>query len=65
MTAREWAAKLPAHWADDLTDAATTNHWDEPMSKWEVFDTLATYVGGLTAMEAYDLIKEVYGIQLR
>lgn len=65
MTAREWAAKLPPHWADDLTEAIGTDDWEIPMSKWEVFDTLATYVGGLTAMEAYDLVKEVYGIQLR
>lgn len=65
MTAREWMEKLPPHWADDLEEAIGTDGWEIPMSKWEVFDTLATYVRGLTAMEAYDLVKEVYGIKLR
>lgn len=65
MTAREWAAKLPAHWADALAEAIKTDEWEIPMSKWEVFDTLTTYVGGLTTWEAHDLVKAVYGIQLR
>lgn len=64
MTAREWAAKLPAHWADSLIEVFV-DCLDLPLSRWEVFDALASYEGGLTAHEARDLIREVYGIDLR
>lgn len=34
------------------------------MSPWDVFKTIANYEGGLTAHEARDLIKDLYGIDL-
>ena len=34
------------------------------MSPWDVFKTIANYEGWLTAHEARDLIKDLYGIDL-
>lgn len=65
MTASEWADRLSPKWANSLILAVSTAEWKHPMSQWEVFETLAKYEGGLTAHEARDLIREVYGIDLR
>ena len=65
MTTSEWVDRLSSRWADSLISAVTTTNWEYPMSKWEVFETVANYEGGLTAHEARDLIKDIYGIDLR
>ena len=65
MTTSEWADRLPPRWANSLIDAVTTANWNVPMSRWDVFETLASYEGGLSAYEAGDLVKEIYGIDLR
>lgn len=64
MTASEWADRLSPKRADSLISAVTTSNWKHPMSPWEVFKAIANYEGGLTAHEARDLIKDLYGIDL-
>ena len=65
MTASKWADKLSPKYANSLIEAISTPRWKSPMSPWDVFETIANYEGGLTAHEARDLIREVYGIDLR
>lgn len=65
MAASEWADRLSPRWAESLIDAVTTANWSVPMSRWDAFKAIADYEGGLTACEAGDLVKEIYGIDLR